>query len=243
MRAPILGLLGILAGLPVASTAQAQSSCYPTFSAAFVRLPQKEAAATTQGVADMEVRSQFGPRPEQCEEGAYQGFMELFRDFAKSAMRAAPAKRDKLLRLAIAAVQQAPAKVPAKEAKQAASSYKQVKSDLSATADDVGFEKTPLLGQLLEAMTRLGPPMAAAAVAELAPPPANPTPSTTATAAMPSTSGGVQSVRVPTDPLPPWAVIKLYEMRDHIKAQDLAAIQIKLQDIINWMELSTQPKP
>lgn len=240
MRAPILGLLGILAGLPVASTAQAQSSCYPTFSAAFVRLPQKEAAATTQGVADMEVRSQFGPRPEQCEEGAYQGFMELFRDFAKSAMRAAPAKRDKLLRLAIAAVQQAPTKVPAKDAKLAASSYKQVKSDLSATADDVGFEKTPLLGQLLETMTRLGPPMAAAAVADPTTSPPVQAPPTTPT---PSTSGGVQSVRVPTDPLPPWAVIKLYEMRDHIKAQDLAAIQIKLQDIINWMELSTQPKP
>ena len=45
--------------------------------------------------------------------------------------------------------------------------------------------------------------------------------------------------RSPTVPLPPWAVIKLYEMRDHIKAQDLAAIQIKLQDIINWMESTT----
>jgi hypothetical protein len=222
------------------SPAHAQN-CYPSHSAGFARLASLEKEANSQASADLAVRGVFGPRNDQCEPGAYSSFMESFREFSRQAMRAkTPASRDKLLRLAIATIAQAPIKVPAQDAKTSASLFRQVRSDLNATADDVGFEKTPLLQQLMDALSRIGPPTA------VQPPPVEVsttsggiTTSTTQGTSIGTASGGVQSIRVPSEPLPPWAIVKLYEMRDHIKAQDLPAIQIKLQDIINWVEAKT----
>lgn len=236
-KLPFLGMVSGLAGLAAVATATpvyAQSqNCYATHSAGFARVRGLENKATTQGAADLEVRALFGPRIDLCEEGAYKAFMDSFKDLASSAMRAGKISRDKQLRLAIAVVQQAPTRVPAKEAKTAASLFRQVRSDLNATADDVGFQQTPLLGQLLETLGRVGAPASSEPVA--GPDTTVQVPVSTGTGSG-TGSGGVQAIRVPTEPLPPWAVIKLYEMRDHIKAQDLAAIQIKLQDVINWIE-------
>lgn len=234
---------GCLAGLliwtaPSSAAAQASPSCYPSMASAFARVRSAEAKAITQGQADLEVQNLFGPRPDVCEAGAYKFFMDSFELFTKEAMRAKPASRDKLLRLAIAMARKAPGKVPAAEGDASVRLFRQVKSNLSATADDVGFEKTPLLQQVLDVLAGLGQPTSVAPLVQVDS--ANPTPQTAPTT---TTANGVttttQAIKVPTVPLPPWAVIKLYEMRDHIKAQDLAAIQIKLQDIINWMESTT----
>lgn len=235
-----VSVLGICASLIVLADAKpaAAQNCYPTHSAGFARIRGFEPKALTQAAADMEVRALFGPRIELCEEGAYKAFMDSFKEFSAQAMRASKNSREKLLRLAIAVVRQAPTMVPVKELKTMSSHFRQVRSDLNATADDVGFATTPLLQQLLDALVNLGPPKSATGttVTVETPPPTTTSPS-------PSTgtpTGGVQPIRVPADPLPPWAVIKLYEMRDHVKAQDLAAIQIKLQDIINWIENKTR---
>jgi hypothetical protein len=231
--------MGLL--LFAASPAQAQN-CYPAHSAGFSRLRALEYKATTQGVADLEVRNLFGPRIDLCEEGAYKAFMESFYSFAHDAMRPPggnKAARDKLLRLAIAVLQQAPTKVPAKEERTAASQFKQVRSDLNSTADDVGFATTPLLQQLMDALGNLGAPRAAEQAAISDQPPQT----GTTTGSGGTTGNNTQSIRVPTEPLPPWAVVKLYEMRDHIKSQDLGAIQIRLQDIINWIESKTRDTP
>ncbi len=233
--------VGLLASLLLVSgptEAQAQS-CMPTFANAFSRLRLLESKATSQAVADSEVMALFGPRPQACEESAYRVFMETFAAFAKEAMRAAPSSRDKLLRLAIAAVRQAPSKVPASDLDSSVRKYRQVKSDLSATADDVGFAKTPLLQQLLDVLMSLGAPTAAIATVPVPTVQPDPTPTPTPTPSG-TGSGGVQQIRVPTQPLPPWAVIKVYEMRDLIRAQDLPGIQLRLQEIINWMETSTR---
>lgn len=229
MVSGLAGLVAVASAAPVYAQSQ---NCYATHSAGFARVRSLENKATTQGAADLEVRALFGPRIDLCEEGAYRTFMESFKDFASSAMRASKVSRDKQLRLAISVIQQAPTRVPAKEAKAAASLFRQVRSDLNATADDVGFQNTPLLGQLLEALGRVGAP--ASTEPAVAPDTTVQVPVSSGTGT--TGSAGVQPIRVPTDPLPPWAVIKLYEMRDHIKAQDLAAIQIKLQDVINWIE-------
>ncbi len=231
------GLLASLLLLGGPTAAQAQS-CMPVFATAFSRLRSLEPKASSQAIADAEVMALFGPRPPACEESAYRVFMETFEAFAKEAMRAAPPSRDKLLRLAIAAVRQAPGKVPATDLDSSVRKYRQVKSNLSATADDVGFAKTPLLQQLLDVLMSLGAPTAAVATVPVptTTPDTTPTPSTPS----PTTAGGVQQIRVPTQPLPPWAVIKVYEMRDLIRAQDLPGIQLRLQEVINWMESSTR---
>jgi hypothetical protein len=229
------GLLGgLLAGLLLCAApieAQAQSCMY-NITSAFGRLRGVEARAISQAVADAEVQGLFGPRPGQCEEGAYRVFMDNLESFSKAAMRATPAaSRDKLLRLAIAATRQAPSKVPARDLDAALAQYRQVKSNLSATAEDVGLDKTPLLQQLMDAVAAIGKPEGVAATVSVPPPEATPQPTTTS---------GVQQVRVPPQPLPPWAVIKIYEARDLVKAQDLPGIQLRLQEVINWMEASTR---
>lgn len=231
-----LGRAGGLACLLVVAAAapsQAQTrNCYATHSTGFARLNSLEREAATQGAADIQVRALFGPRVELCEEGAYKAFMLSFKDFASKAMRASKTSRDKLLRLSIAALNQAPTRVSAKEWKEAASIFRQTRSDLNATVDDIGFSSSPLLGQLLEALGRIGAPTADQ--------PTTPASGTGTTGTGPGTTGttpgGVQQVRIPTEPLPPWAVIKLYELRDHIKAQDHASSQIKIQEVINWIE-------
>lgn len=238
-KVPVLGMFSVSAGLLVlaaGSPAFAQN-CYATHSAAFARLYSVENQATTQGSSDVQVRALFGPKNELCEEGAYKTFMESFKDFAARAMRAPKTSRDKLLRVAISAISQAPSKVPAKEVKLATNTYRQVRSDLNATADDVGFAQTPLLQQLLDAIAATGAPRAAEEGPATVQVPVSPPTTTTS----PTPSGGVQSIRVPQEPLPGWAVVKLYEMRDTIKAQDLAALQVRLQDIINWIEAKAPP--
>ncbi len=224
---------GLLAGLLLCappSEAQAQSCMY-TITSAFSRLRGVEARSISQPVADAEVQGLFGPRPGQCEEGAYRVFLDNFESFAKEAMRAPAASRDKLLRLAIAVTRQVPSKVPARDFDAAVAQYRQVKSNLSATAEDVGMQKSPLLGQLMDAVAAIGRPEAVVATVSVPPPETTP---------QPTAAGGVQQVRVPSQPLPGWAVIKLYEARDLIKAQDLPGIQLRLQEVINWMEASTR---
>jgi len=234
------GLLASLLLLGGPTEAQAQS-CMPVFATAFSRLRSLEPKASSQATADAEVMALFGPRPPACEESAYRVFMETFEAFAKEAMRAtAPASRDKLLRLAIAAVRQAPVKVPATDLDSSVRKYRQVKSNLSATADDVGFNKTPLLQQLLDVLMSLGAPTAAVATVPVPVPTTTPETTPSPSTPSPTPTGGVQQIRVPTQPLPPWAVIKVYEMRDLIRAQDLPGIQLRLQEVINWMESSTR---
>ena len=248
-KVPVLGIASVCASLFLfAATPALAQNCYPTHSALFSRVRSLENQAMSQGSADLAVRNLAGPKNEQCEDGAYRSFMEQFKDFAASAMRAPKTSRDKLLRLAISLIGQAPTRVSGKELKPSGSLFRQVRSDLNATADDVGFAQTPLLGQLLEVIGRVGPPTSneppppatTTTVVEVQqPPPTTTAPTTTTT----TTSSNNVQIRVPHEPLPPWAVIKLYEMRDNIKAQDLAAIQIKLQDIINWMESKTSTNP
>lgn len=239
---PLVVPLAVVA-TPGPAQAQAQvTNCSAIHSAGFTRLRAAENKATTQGSADLEVRALFGPRIDLCEEGAYKAFMLSFKDFASTAMRALKTSRDKQLRLAISALAQAPIRVSAKEWKEATSTFRQVRSDLNATADDIGFNSTPLLGQLLETMGRIGAPTADQSStppsASVQPPSAGTGTGTTA-----PVTGGVQQVRIPTEPLPPWAVIKLYELRDHIKAQDQASSERKIQDVINWIEGKAPTSP
>ena len=68
-------------------------------------------------------------------------------------------------------------------------------------------------------------------------PPTTITPTTTASD--PKTSS-VTAVRVPTIPMPTWAVIRLYEARDAASLKDADTAKLKLQDVIIWVESVTQ---
>ena len=73
--------------------------------------------------------------------------------------------------------------------------------------------------QLLETFEQKGPPQSL-------PPPLPP----------PGGDPSTQVIRIPTTPLPPWAVISLYELRETLQRKDHAAAQRKLEDILRWLE-------
>jgi len=240
MKATLFGLLSLVA-VTVPAGVRAEN-CTATYRSAFSQL--NPSSGPSQGSADAEVERLFGPRPMKCEEGAYKNFLELFEAFARESIRSGqPTKRGKVtvppspaaesgLRLAIAAFRKSPIKVPGKEAKDAVSSYRQIRSNLNAVVDDAG--STPTMNQLMEAIAVVKAPIGE----EDAAPTSTPTtvsPTATPTPAVATT----QAIRIPVTPLPSWAVIKIYEARDAVKSQDVAAIQVRLQDIINWMESST----
>lgn len=239
MKATLFGLLSLVA-VTVPAGVRAEN-CTATYRSAFSQL--NPSSGPSQGSADAEIERLFGPRPMKCEEGAYKNFLELFEAFARESIRSGqPTKRGKVtvppsaaaesgLRLAIAAFRKSPIKVPSKEAKDAVSSYRQIRSNLNAVVDDAG--STPTMNQLMEAIAVVKAPIgdedAAPTSAPTTSPTATPTPAVATT----------QAIRIPVTPLPSWAVIKIYEARDAVKSQDIAAIQVRLQDIINWMESST----
>ena len=240
MKATLFGLLSLVA-VTVPAGVRAEN-CTATYRSAFSQL--NPSSGPSQASADAEIERLFGPRPMKCEEGAYKNFLELFEAFARESIRSGqPTKRGKVtvppspaaesgLRLAIAAFRKSPIKVPGKEAKDAVSSYRQIRSNLNAVVDDAG--STPTMNQLMEAIAVVKAPIGE----EDAAPTSAPTtvsPTATPTPAVATT----QAIRIPVTPLPSWAVIKIYEARDAVKSQDMAAIQVRLQDIINWMESST----
>lgn len=231
-------LLFALVAATVPFSASAAENCTARYTSAFAALESSVSAAASQASADAQVENLFGPRPGSCEDGAYEVFLNGFERFARKAVRdAQPRKQGKnilppaagaenSLRLAISAIRKSPVRVSPKDGKTARTSFLQVRSNINAVADDAGL--TPMMQQLLDTIASVGVPPAAA---EDAPPPV---------ASGSPGAGNVQAIRIPLQPMPTWAIIKLYEMRDNLKSQDTAAVQIKLQDIINWIESTTQ---
>lgn len=196
-------------------------ACGARFGTAFARLTM---AGQRKDLKDPvgEVSALFGPRAELCEGGAYRQFIDLYRDFAREAMRAPKAQRDLQVRLAMAAAQQGPTRVPADEGKQAVTLFRQARSDLHATADDVGISSAPILQQLLDTFERSGPPTPVAPPAPATPPP-------------PKDPNAI-TIRIPQTALPDWAVISLYEAREHLRSKDTVRAQDKLELVLKWLE-------
>lgn len=227
MKVCLFSTVALLLSLP---TAQAQSTppCTPRFQVAFSRLTPLSARR------DSDVSVAFGPRQDLCEAGAYQRFLESFLDLAREAMRAPAKGRDAQVRVAIAILGQIPTRVPAEEGRAAGQAYRQVRSDMSAIAEDV---KMPVaVRQLLDAFDRAGAPIPES-TAQVPPlvtvPPVAPPPAQVQTG---PNGQSVQTVRVPSSALPSWAVVNLYEARELLKNRDVLAAKDKLELVLRWME-------
>ncbi len=247
MKATLFSILTLVGASLIPGAAEAQN-CAVHYAAAFARISGSVPKAVTQLAADQEVDAALGPRPQQCEAGAYASFLEQFEGFGRVAIRAAQSRRgpkgalqmgnENQIRLAISMFRKgSPVKVPLPDSKAGVSLFKQVRSNLNAVADDAG--NTPMMLALLDAMTAVGSPSAIEEMVSVGQGPAGGATPAGGTAP----PGGVQQVRVPPVPLPAWAVIKLYEARDLCKPQDVAGIQVRLQDVINWMESNSQLQP
>lgn len=204
--------------------------CANRYSEAFPRLNALGPRNLDLGRAATEVNNLFGPRPDKCEAGAYQRFVESFKDFAREAFRAPTKTRDGWLRIAMAAAGQSPQRVPAEEHKADVALFRQTRSDLFAIADDAGI--SPLMQQVLDTFDRSGPP------GPLPPQVVTIGPGPGVTQAPPTGTGApnIQQVRVPTVPLPSWAVVSLYEIRESLHLRDPDTAKAKLDALLKWME-------
>lgn len=263
MRATLLGLLTVLSlAVVVPQSARAQS-CAAVYASAFDRIRSSTGRGSTQAGADQEVESLFGPRATKCEAGAYQHFLESFESFARDAIRAAQPQKvgkrvlpvapgsENQLRLAIAAIKKTPLKIPANEVRVGLNAYRQVRSNLGAVVEDSG--STAAMNDLVMVMGQIRAPEAS----EDGPPdsttttttttittttPTSPGPTTTTTTGTDPKASNVTAIRVPTIPLPTWAIIKIYEARDAAGLKDSDTAKNKLQDVIIWIESVTQGK-
>ena len=257
MRATLLGLLSFLSLAASAPDLARAENCTTVYDTAFGRIRSSSSHGTSQAAADQEVEGLFGPRASKCEPGAYQRFLDGFEAFAREAIRAAQPQKvgkrvipatpasESQIRLAIAAIRKSPLKVPAAEVRVAVNAYRQTRSNLSAVVEDAG--STGAMNELLAAMSQVRAPEAA----DDGPPSSSGTTTTTtvtdtppgtppATGSDPKSSSNVTAIRVPTIPMPTWAVIKVYEARDAAALRDWETAKSKLQDVIIWMESTTK---
>lgn len=228
MRNTLFGLsLLVAASLPLSARAD---NCIARYSSAFASLEGKVLQASTQAVADAAVEELFGPRPQTCEEGAYDYFLNRFEEFASAAVRKGSPKKkaeqnENALRLAIAAVRKGPIQRTAKDSKSSQFNMRQVRAHIDPRVEEYG--NTPLMQALLGAIGNAGDPQV---IAEAPPPGAG--------------SGNVLQIKIPLQPMPSWAIVHLYEMRDIAKNTGAdPTMQSKLQAIINWVEQTTQTSP
>jgi hypothetical protein len=216
MRRWVLGGTFVLGALcPGAASAE---QCALRYAESFARIGAIGLRGPSQAQAISEVNSLFGPRPDLCEPGGYRAFLTQLTDYSREALRAPVKQRDGMIRVAIAAAQQAPVRVLFEESKAARTQYNEMRSNVHAIADDVGI--TPLMQQLLDTIERQGMPPSTAP-----PPPVAPPPGTQA-----------QAIRVPQVALPPWAVISLYEVRDLINQKQTDVARGKVEAILKWLE-------
>ena len=220
---PIFLLLTVCAALLFCQSASAQH-CRWRYDQAFTQLSARNLRGLekTQNSAELQAKMDalidllFGPRQVKCEEGAYSLFMERYERYTTEALRRPGVDRDLKLRAAIAAIRKSPEVVDYVTASREITLFKQMRSNIGAIAQDAGM--SPLMQQLVDAIGAVGAPKATRRPDASPPDP------------------HVSKVSVPTVPLPPWAVISLYEIDDHTRRNEMGAIQGKVQAILNWMK-------
>lgn len=250
----VMGLFSTLLAASAASPARAEPpKCRSLYEQAFSTLSVRDfrtiasetSPADLQLKIDAEVYTMFGDRPQVCEEGSYSLFLERFQRFAVDALRAPKDEKTVKVRAAIAAIHQSPISLDSSQATTEAASFRPSFWTIRSVAQETGM--TPVVKQLLEAMESVGPPVAAPRSAD-SPPPARPEPvqqpERRVTPPQPTpVERRVERVSVPTEPLPGWAVVSLYEIEEMAKRNDSAAIVPKVQAILNWMRAVAPPAP
>ena len=230
--------------------AQAQR-CKPLYEQAFTVLSSRDFRSIEletnpqdlQLKLDTEIYAIFGARQSACEEGAYSAFLERFQIYAIDALRAPKDHKNVKVRAAMAVMKQSPESLDSPQAATEATRFRQMVFGIRTAAQETGM--TPLVRQLLEVIESIGPPVAIRRQAQpdVAPSTPQETPQTPPKKEAPPSDSRVERVTVPAEPLPPWAVISIYEIEEHARRKDVGPILGKVQAIINWMKSVAPPTP
>lgn len=217
MRVALSFQVSLCVILLAASSLSWADHCKWRFAEGFQRVTNRPLTGMTQPqIADV-VEEMFGTRQPVCEEPAYRFFLSQFNTYAAAAFHQKDAEREAMLLCAQEILKRAPNQVFYKNPAAKVSAYKQLRSDLGVIAAEVGV--TPSIQALLDAVDRLGPPSVSAKPE-------------------PMSEDAIQ-IKVPMVPLPPWAVISLYEIQDHAQRKQNGTVMAKTALILQWMKLVT----
>lgn len=204
----------LLTALPSVAAAD---HCKWRFSVGFQLISERSLVGMNQEQIAQTIQEMFGARQPVCEEAAYRYFLTQFTTYAANAFHKKGAEREALLLAAQEILKRVPSQVFYKNVQAKVSAYKQIRADLSVVATEVGL--TPSIQALLDALDKLGPPEVSRK-----PEPMN---------------DDAIPVKVPSVPLPPWAVISLHEIYDHAQRKENGAVIAKTALILEWMKLVT----
>jgi hypothetical protein len=218
MRRPSLwSSLSLYLAILVMPSGASADHCKWRYAEGFQRVTNRPIAGLSQPQISKLVEDLFGPRQPVCEEAAYRFFLSQFKTYATAAFRKKGAEREAMLIAAQEILKRVPSQVFYKNTQDKVSAYKQLRSDLGVIATEVGGG--PSIQTVLDAVDRLGPPAVS-------------------TKPEPMSDDAVQ-IKVPDAPLPPWAVISLYEIHDHAQRKQHGAVVAKSALILEWMKLVT----
>lgn len=155
----------------------------------------------------------FGPRQETCGESGYSFFLTELGAQASAALRKKGSEREARLIATREIMTRFPVLVRFSTGADPSAGLNQLRSNLAVLSTEVGV--TPSSKALLDAL------------ASVVPPKNLPKP-------LPKNDDAIP-VTVPQVPLPAWAVISLYEIRDHAARKDTAAITAKTNRILDWV--------
>ncbi len=201
---------GLLALAP--GTAQAQN-CQQRYGEAFQlidvqQLSGKSAAGIKQTVDDL-----FGPRQQVCGQKGYQFYLNGLSTQAATAFRKKGAEQEARLLATREILNRMPLKVRFAAGQDPMTGITQLRSDLTVLSKEVGV--TPAIQDVLNLLATVPPPKALVRD-------------------MPKNDDAIPVV-VPKVPLPAWAVISLYEIRDHANRKENGEIINKTNLILDWI--------
>ena len=212
---PALALLTLLgAGLiclaPGAAFAQ---NCQQRYGEAFQLISNQPLAGKSAADIKRTVDNLFGPRQVVCGENGYRFYLTELTAQASAAFRKKGAEQEARLLATREILSRMPQKVRFKPGTDPATGITQLRSDLTVLSKEVGT--TPAIQDILSALATVTPPQALVR-------------------AMAKDDDAIPVV-VPKVPLPAWAIISLYEIRDHASHQENGEVLNKTNLILEWI--------
>lgn len=201
---------GLLFTAPGAAQAD---NCRQRYSEAFQLISTQPLAGRSPANIKQSVDNLFGPRQVICGENGYKFFLSELEAQASAAFRKKGAEQEARLLATREILTRFPQQVRFNNGGDPAAGIVQLRANLAVLGKEVGV--TPAIRGLLDAMERQAPPQAL-------------------TRALPSGDDAI-AVVVPKVPLPAWAIISLYEIRDHAQHQENGEVVNKTNLILDWV--------
>ena len=208
----LLAAMGVSVVCALSGAANAEN-CKLHYADAFQLISTQRFSEHSPTAIKQTVDNLFGPRQVVCGEVGYKFFLTELGNQAAAALRQKGSEQEAQLLATREIMNRFPLQVRFSHGADPRAGLNQLRSNLGVLSTEVGV--TPSITALLDALGKIAPP-------RLAPKP------------LPKSDDAIP-ITVPRIPLPAWAVISLYEIRDHAARKESEAITTKSNLILDWV--------